>query len=315
MHRVAACQAAGLQRQASPARQSLWLDPAGSAHAAAAIPDTGAAAVDGWGGWARHRSAGDWQGCAAAGPGPQDLGSRCGGIIPLVLTKTKSMPAVKAAAKAEYFEAARSWESDRIRSAIQSRRTAWIVAGCACALAVVAVGAVAMLAPLKQAVPYVIRVDRSTGETEILTALKGPSPRTYDDAVNRYFLSQYVRLREGWLPQAARENAYSVVLMSAAQEQGRYLAGVVSSNKDAPSNLYGDKGYVSITIRSISYLSPTVAQVRFTRIVTMAPNAPVAQNWNALITFDFTAAPELEKDRNINPLGFQVLNYRADPEA
>jgi type IV secretion system protein VirB8 len=33
------------------------------------------------------------------------------------------------------------------------------------------------------------------------------------------------------------------------------------------------------------------------------------------MTFKFTTAPEHEKDRNLNPLGFQVVNYRSDPEA
>jgi type IV secretion system protein VirB8 len=90
---------------------------------------------------------------------------------------------------------------------------------------------------------------------------------------------------------------------------------VESSNKNAPSNVYGDGGYVSISIRSISYLSPTVAQVRFSKIITMGQNTPVAQNWNAILTFKYTTAPEHEKDRVINPLGFQVVNYRSDPEA
>lgn len=225
------------------------------------------------------------------------------------------MRAVRTEDKEQYLEAARTWEYDRMRSAIQSRRVAWTVAAGACALAVVAVGTIAMLMPLKTVVPYVIRVDRSTGETEIVTALKGPQPRTYDDAVNRYFIAQYVRLREGWLNDAARENAYTVMLMSQQAESGRYLASVESGNKNAPSNLYGDKGYVSIAIRTISYLSPTVAQVRFSKVITMGQNTPVAQNWNAILTFKYTTAPEHEKDRNINPLGFQVVNYRSDPEA
>jgi len=225
------------------------------------------------------------------------------------------MRAVGTEDKEQYLETARSWEYDRMRSAIQSRRVAWTVAAGACVLAIISVGTVAMLVPLKTVVPYVIRVDRSTGETQIVTALSGPQPRTYDDAVNRYFIAQYVRLREGWLNDAARENAYSVMLMSQQAESGRYLAGVESSNKNAPSNLYGDKGFVSIAIRSISYLSPTVAQVRFSKIITMGQNTPVAQNWNAIVTFKFTTAPEHEKDRNINPLGFQVVNYRSDPEA
>ncbi|GAA0674973.1 type IV secretion system protein VirB8 [Sphingomonas insulae] len=225
------------------------------------------------------------------------------------------MGAVKSEDKDKYFETSRTWEYDRMRAAIQSRRIAWGVAAGATVLAVVAVFALAMLTPLKTVQPYVIRVDRTSGETEIVTALKGPQPRTYDEAVNRYFISQYVRLREGWLNDAARENAYSVMLMSDQAEASRYLAGVQSNNRNAPSNIYGDKGYVSIAIRTISFLSPTVAQVRYTKIITFGQNAPVAQNWNAILTFKYTTAPEHEKDRNLNPLGFQVVNYRSDPEA
>lgn len=225
------------------------------------------------------------------------------------------MAAVKTQDKERYFETARTWEYDRMRAAIQSKRVAWGVAGGACALAVASVAAIAMLTPLKTVQPYVIRVDKSSGETEIVTALKGPQPRTYEDTVNRYFISQYARLREGWLNDAARENAYIVVLMSDPAEASRYLAGVQSNNKNAPSNIYGDKGYVSIAIRTISFLSPTVAQVRYTKIITFGQNTPVAQNWNAILTFRFTTAPEHEKDRNLNPLGFQVVNYRSDPEA
>ena len=225
------------------------------------------------------------------------------------------MGAVKAEDKETYFETARTWEYDRMRAAIQSKRLAWAVAGGACALAVASVSAVVMLTPLKTVQPYVIRVDKASGETEVVTALKGPQPRTYEDAVNRYFISQYVRLREGWINDAARENAYAVMLMSEPAESSRYLSGVESNNKNAPSNIYGDKGYVSIAIRTISFLSPTVAQVRFTKIITIGQNTPVAQNWNAIMTFKYTTAPEHEKDRNLNPLGFQVVNYRSDPEA
>lgn len=225
------------------------------------------------------------------------------------------MGAVKAEEKEKYLESARTWEFDRMQDALRSKRVAWGVATGACLLALASVAAVAMLAPLKTVEPYVIRVDKSSGETQVLTALKGPKPRTYDEAVNRYFISQYVRLREGWLNDAARENAYAVMLMSDQLEAARYLNSVESSNKNAPSNIYSNKGFVSASIRSISFLSPTVAQVRFTKIITMGQSTPVAQNWNAILTFKFTTAPEHEKDRNINPLGFQVVNYRSDPEA
>lgn len=225
------------------------------------------------------------------------------------------MGAVKAEDKEKYYETSRTWEYDRMRAAVQSKRLAWSVAAGACTLAVASVAAVAMLSPLKTVEPYVIRVDKSSGETQVMTALKGPQPRTYEDAVNRYFISQYVRLREGWLNDAARENAYTVMLTSDQAESARYLNSVQANNKSAPSNIYSDKGFVSISIRTISFLSPTVAQVRYTKIITFGQNTPIAQNWNAILTFRYTTAPEHERDRNINPLGFQVVNYRSDPEA
>lgn len=222
---------------------------------------------------------------------------------------------VKKGEQADYLQAALSWDQNRVRSALRSRRLAWIVAGCACGLSAVSVAAVAMLAPLKTVAPYVIKVDHSTGETQIVTALKGPGPRTYDEAVNRYFLAQYVRLREGWLPEAARENFYTVSLMSDQGEQGRWLSSISPSDKNSAQLVYGPKAFVSVSIRTISFLSPTVAQVRFTKLVTQGDNPTSAQNWNALITFKYSAAPEMEKDRTLNPLGFQVINYRSDPEA
>ncbi|GAA3275267.1 hypothetical protein GCM10020258_54140 [Sphingomonas yabuuchiae] len=185
------------------------------------------------------------------------------------------MPAVKAEKKDEYFQTSRTWEYDRFRAAGREK-LAWIIAAVAVVLAIVAVAAVAMLTPLKTVDPFVIRVDRSSGETQIVTALKGPQPRTYDEAVNRYFIAQYVRLREGWLNDAARENAYAVMLMSDQNEAQRYLNSVQSSNRNAPSNIYGDKGFVSISIRSISFLSQTVAQVRYSKIIT-GQSAPIAQ--------------------------------------
>ena len=221
---------------------------------------------------------------------------------------------VAAGGEDEYFKGARSWEHDRVREALRSRTLAWWAAGAAAVVATVALGAVAALAPLKTVVPYVIKVDRSTGQTEIVTALKGPGPRTYEDAVSRYFLAQYVRYREGWLPQAARENAYSVTVMSVPSEQQRYMGVMSASNKTSPQVVIGDGGFVSVGIRSISFLSPTVAQVRFTKVSTVGQSGSTAANWVATISFQYSSAPELERDRMIDPLGFQVVNYRADPE-
>src|SRR3546814_8693531 len=59
--------------------------------------------------------------------------------------------------------------------------------------------------PLKTVVPYVVTVDRSTGATEVTQELRGDKTITYDEAIRKYFLADYVRAREGWIPQAREE--------------------------------------------------------------------------------------------------------------
>ena len=66
---------------------------------------------------------------------------------------------------AEYFEAARGWDLDRAQAAERSAKRAWLIAGVATLLTVLALVAVAGLTPMKTVEPFVIRVDNSTGSS------------------------------------------------------------------------------------------------------------------------------------------------------
>ena len=212
-----------------------------------------------------------------------------------------------------YFEEARSWEQDRLKAAERSKRLAWTVACAAGALAVVAVGAVAALTPLKSVEPFVVRVDQATGAVDVMTGLKGQVHLTYDEAVSKYFLALYVRTREGWLPQAAEANFRQVAIMSAPPEQERWADDFRPSNPQSPQVAWGDNGVSLIDVRAISFVSPKVANVRFHRVLRVAQQ-DTESDWIATIAFTYTKAPMAEGDRMRNPLGFQVISYRSDPE-
>ncbi|RZT46445.1 type IV secretion system protein VirB8 [Sphingomonas sp. BK036] len=214
----------------------------------------------------------------------------------------------------QHFAEARSWEQDARRKEIKSRRLAWTICGVSLVLNVVAVGAIAALTPLKTVEPFVITVDRSTGATEVTTALTGDKNVTYNEAVSKYFLAQYVRVRESWVPAAAAENFNSVAILSQPKEQTRYQTYFDRKNPASPQVLYGPRAVVEASVRSITFVNAKVAQVRFTRTVRPDVGDVIATNWLATITFDFTTAPMSEGDRFRNPLGFQVSTYRIDPE-
>src|SRR3546814_1848893 len=110
-------------------------------------------------------------------------------------------------------------------------------------LAAASIFAVAALAPLKTVVPYVIRVNQTTGAVDVQTALT-QRPMRYDEAVTKYFLAQYVRTRESWIPAAAEENFRFVTILSQPAEQQRWARFFSNNNAASPQNAWGKNAAV-----------------------------------------------------------------------
>lgn len=215
----------------------------------------------------------------------------------------------------QYLKEARTFDQDRLLSARRSTRLAWTVAGVASVIACAGVVAVAALAPLKSVEPFVIRVDQSTGVPEVMTALTD-GQEEYDEAVAKYFLALYVRTRESY-SFAARSTIFDhVQIMSGAEEQGEFSTHYNASNPDSPQYVFGKKTKAEVQIRSISFLDDGLAQVRFYRI-TKSDDEDLERRsqWVSTLTYTFDGQAEISsQDRMINPLGFVVTDYRADPE-
>ncbi|CAN5493660.1 virB8 family protein [soil metagenome] len=212
-----------------------------------------------------------------------------------------------------YFDDARRWDQDRLKTAERSKRVAWTVAVLASGVAIAASAAVAALAPLKSVEPYVVRVNQTTGSVDVMTGLTGERGVTYNEAVSKSFLAQYVRAREGYLPPAAQENFQFVTILSTPDEQQRWADLYRATNPQSPQVLVGPDGSATVTIRNITFINDKVANVRFSKTVRLGQEVKVT-DWIATLTFAYTKAPMLESDRIRNPLGFQVDSYRADPE-
>ena len=211
-----------------------------------------------------------------------------------------------------YFGQARSWDQDRQRKSLRSERIAWIVAGLAMIVSAAEGFALAGLAPLKTVMPYIIRVNQTTGAVDVQTTLT-QKPMRYDEAVTKFFLAQYVRQRESWLPAAAEENFRAVTILSEPGEQQRWGRCFRSNHAASPQVVWGKGAVVPARVPTIAFINDRVANVRFTRTVQTETDTQ-SSDWIATVTFQYTNAPMAEGDRYRNPLGFQVQNYRADPE-
>lgn len=213
-----------------------------------------------------------------------------------------------------YLAEARSWESARITDALRSRRLAWIFAVMGWLLAVAAVAALAGMTPLKTVEPFVIRVDNATGIVDAVNTLTN-AKTNYDEAVNRYFLGLYVRERESFDRKTAAKNYEVVGLMSGKQEQDRYYGWFNPHNPQSPLNQYKRGEKVNVRIRSISFIRPDVALVRYVREEEQSGRRVVSSYWAATVNFKYENPPTKQSDRQINPLGFRVTDYRSDPES
>ncbi|KAB2786124.1 virB8 family protein [Brucella anthropi] len=212
-----------------------------------------------------------------------------------------------------YFEKARRFDQDRMIEVERSNRLAWSIAIAAGIVAGISILAVASLAPLKTVEPFVVRVDNSTGIVDVVSALSATAG-TYDEAVTKYFAAKYVRGREGYVWSEAQENFRTIALLSTQAEQARFAATYRGSNSQSPQNVYGRSATVRINIVSIALINQNVVSVRYIRSLTRGEEVRTT-HFVATLTYSYANAPMSSTDRLVNPLGFAVSEYRADPEA
>jgi len=214
----------------------------------------------------------------------------------------------------DYLQAAESWGADRHDELTKSRRTAWIVAGVAAAIALFEALALVFLMPLKTVEPYTLLVDRHTGYVQALNPLE-PARVNGDTALTQSFLVQYVIGRENYDVDSVQNDYRKVALWSADRARSDYLALMQASNPASPLARYPRNTVVETQVKSVSPISANVALIRFdTRRRDAAGDWQPAQSWVSTVKYRFTGEPMKQEDRVFNPLGFQVVSYRRDAE-
>ena len=218
-------------------------------------------------------------------------------------------------ARASYYQQATSWAVDQHATLRATLRLTRIFAVGALVIAVLEALALLALAPLKSASAVPILVDRQSGYVEVLNTA-GRRDITPSDALTRAFIARYVVDREhfdiGDLAAAYKR----VTLWSAEDARQGYVSLMQQSNPDNPVNAYPRAAVVDARIKSLSPIGHQKVLVRFETYRRDAEGmAEKPQAWVSVVSYRFSDAPMTFEDRLINPLGFQVVRYRRDPEA
>lgn len=226
---------------------------------------------------------------------------------------TKSATAGSLAPDPRYYEEAITWERDVIRSAKRSRAVAWTVACIATLIALMALGGLLLLLPLKTFEPYVVEVDKTTGYMEVKRALK-PTDEDPAEAVTSMNIVRYLRARETYDPPAIKDNFDLAELLSTADAARQLVELYSPTNPANPVKQLGRHTRISVSIKSVQFPNNRTAIVRFSTTETGQTNTTTS-HWTSLLRFRYTNAPMKNEWRFDNPLGFQVTEYRRDQES
>ncbi len=234
----------------------------------------------------------------------------------------------QAALERQYFDEARNWDQDTTARIKKSEKRAWFIAAVAVLVAVLEAGALATLSPLKSVEPFVIRVDNNTGVVDVVSTLAetdGEVKESAQEALDKYWLSQYIRHRENYQWETRDFNRQMVGLLSGAAVQQAYAAYTdPRQNQQAPVAVYGQNTEVEAKVKAISIINSetaengekrTTAIVRYTKQVKRAGERTPLTHWAATVTFVYLDTSMKVEDRLRNPLGFQVVKYRNDQES
>jgi len=211
-----------------------------------------------------------------------------------------------------HFATVQAFQTERIRLSTWSRRSGWIVAGVASALALIEACSIAVMIPLQRQVPIPI-IMRDDGSTEVAWSWRDVMPDN-KAAVVTSALWFYVRSREGFNAADARQNYDSVGAMSAPNVRDTYQRWFLPSNPDSPQLKIGKNGQISIQYDgSMLSRDAPVIRIFYWRTVQMDGSQPQKTHWTA--TLDYRVdEPVPAASRLFNPQGIVVTSYLAQED-
>ncbi|WP_188239381.1 virB8 family protein [Stenotrophomonas maltophilia] len=217
-----------------------------------------------------------------------------------------------------------SYEITVADMARRSERRAWWVATGSLLMSLALAGGYYYMLPLKEKVPFLVMADAYTG-TATVARLSGTfqgETITTNEAINRSNVAQYVLARESYDSAVMGLRDWELVfVMSSSPVAQSMRMRYAGSNPQNPFVMYGREKAIRVKILSITPLGAEPngsfrgASVRIQRSLLDKRTGASSYLDNQLVTMRFEYNQNLalsEQDRILNPLAFQVTEYRVD---
>ncbi len=223
-------------------------------------------------------------------------------------------------------DGSKHWYQDKYQHVLTQRNMLALIAFVSLFAAAVSALAVMRLAPLKSVEPYLIQIDEKTGITQRVIPITRKDYAA-DAAVDRYFTSMYIRLRESYNFNILRYNYNVIRLMSAADVFRRFRYIADPTNDDSIAKRLNTFGQRDVKIRSMVVITnpadkrgqsdangSKILQARITTTESVPNQADKVQFWIVTVTFQYADLSLSQDEQLLNPLGYTVTSYQIQPE-
>jgi type IV secretion system protein VirB8 len=203
-----------------------------------------------------------------------------------------------------------NWYADRYESVAVQRNMLFFISVIALVVTVISVICISKISLSKKVVPLVVEVEDKTGFTNFVNPEENQDWTT-DKAINTYFLVKYIRARETYNVASYLYDYNTVVRLMSSPSVYRDFKEVLDDVSSNPVLTYGANNSTELKIRSIQFLkispSQNNAQIRFAVVEQQGDK----KTYNKIVSIVWSyVAMNLDfDDRNVNPLGFQILSY------
>ncbi|MDP9902393.1 virB8 family protein [Variovorax ginsengisoli] len=206
-----------------------------------------------------------------------------------------------------------SWEASIVLNERKSRVVAWRVASGLGIVCLAQALALAMVVPLHSVVPYIVMVDKLTGEGQVVaTAQEYVANSALTD---KHWINNFLISRERYVYKFIQHDYDTVRRLAGNQPWASYSAQFEGA--DSTDKRFKDDVEILPTVLSITLDGNGTATVRYelrTRDY-RSSTPPVVTRRVATLRYEYAVRNlTLEKEAIANPLGFTVTAYQTDAE-
>jgi type IV secretion system protein VirB8 len=205
----------------------------------------------------------------------------------------------------------RTWYSNKYQMILLQKKLLSLFSILAMIIVVIAIIFVKKFTESKSFEPYVVEMEEKTGIINVIENLSSTS-LTADESIKKFYINAFLEAAEGYNYVTYKTDRRKGLLMSSGAVFRKTMEKFNQRNERSVVNVLSNRGTLTIKIKSIVFLTPRIASVRFvvyTQGIKPTKEYPAERHLIANIEFNFVNMSLNQGDRFLNPLGFQVVKY------